>query len=241
MEDQNAGNEREVYARQAEQYERLIRREDYQGNILPALAAITSLRGKQVVELGAGTGRLTRLLAPLVRSIHAFDLSAHMLRLAGSSLVETGLHNWGLALADHRRLPVKGAVADVIIAGWSVCYLVTWNPSGWQADLQLALDEMERVLRPGGTILLLETLGTGHEMPNPPKHLLEYYRYLEGHGFQSTWIRTDYRFASLEEAEQLSRFFFGDELARAVVEKQWKTLPECTGIWWKQISDRRGF
>ena len=52
-------------------------------------------------------------------------------------------------------------------------------------------------------------------------------------GFAATTIRTDYRFESLVEAETLTRFFFGDGLADQVVEKNWRILPEWTGIWWK--------
>ena len=40
---------------------------------------------------------------------------------------------------------------------------------------------------------------------------------------------------SLDEAEELTRFFFGDELAARVVEKEWLILPECTGIWWLHV------
>jgi hypothetical protein len=66
--------------------------------------------------------------------------------------------------------------------------------------------------------------------------LAEFYAWLEGtHGFQTTNIRTDYQFDSLAEAEQLSRFFFGDELADEVVSKNWVILPECTGVWWKTV------
>jgi hypothetical protein len=36
----------------------------------------------------------------------------------------------------------------------------------------------------------------------------------------------------LSEAEKLTRFFFGEELARAVRWNNWIILPECTGIWW---------
>ena len=67
-------------------------------------------------------------------------------------------------------------------------------------------------------MILLESLGTGETAPHPPVHLEQYLTYLDHAGFHSTWIRTDYRFASLQEAEELSRFFFGDDLAQQIIE-----------------------
>src|SRR5690606_41310743 len=98
-----------------------------------------------------------------------------------------------------------------------------------------ALNEMRRVLRPNGTAVLLETMGTGSESPNPPAPgLAEFYAWLEGeHGFHYQWIRTDYQFAAVDGAEQLTRFFSGDELADCSVREQLTILPECTGIWWR--------
>jgi ubiquinone/menaquinone biosynthesis C-methylase UbiE len=84
----------EICRSQAEQYEALVSREDYQGNILRAIQQILPLAGLSVVELGAGTGRLTCLLAPLVQSIQAFDISPHMLDVANAKLGVSGLHNW---------------------------------------------------------------------------------------------------------------------------------------------------
>jgi hypothetical protein len=96
---------------------------------------------------------------------------------------------------------------------------------------------MKRMLRPGGTAVILETLGTGQEAPRPPTEgLAAYYAFLEDeHDFSSTWLRTDYRFNSLEEAEQLVRFFFGPELASRIVQEELLILPECTGIWWRTL------
>ena len=48
----------EIYRSQAEQYEALVSREDYRGNLLPAIQAVLPLEGMDVVELGAGTSRL---------------------------------------------------------------------------------------------------------------------------------------------------------------------------------------
>ena len=93
---------------------------------------------------------------------------------------------------------------------------------------------MKRVLRPGGTVIIVETLGTGSEEPHPPTEALAaYYALLEReHGFSRIWIRTDYRFASLPEAEDLTRFFFDDDLADRVATEELVVLPECTGIWY---------
>jgi ubiquinone/menaquinone biosynthesis C-methylase UbiE len=231
--------EKEVYEAHADQYERLIRREDYQNNLLEAIETYCLLDGIDVVELGAGTGRLTRLLAPHVRSIKAFDASAHMLAEAERSLREMGATNWETGVADHRQIPVPDGSADLVISGWSFCYLAVWGGADWQSALRIGLNEIKRILRPGGKIIIIESLGTGTQKPRPPEHLEAYFAWLteapfgDGTGFERGWTRTDYRFESLAEAVELSTFFFGDEMGRQVREKNWVILPECTGIWWK--------
>jgi ubiquinone/menaquinone biosynthesis C-methylase UbiE len=228
--------EKEVYEAHADQYERLIQHEDYQGNILAAIEAYFPLnKNLDVVELGAGTGRLTRLLAPRVRSIKAFDTSAHMLEVAEKSLREMGLSNWETGLADHRQVPVPDSCADLVISGWSFCYLAVWGGADWKSALQAGLDEIERIIRPNGMVLIIESLGTGTEKPRPPEHLEQYFAWLTEAGFERGWMRTDYRFESLEEAVELSTFFFGEEMGKEVLKKNWQILPECTGIWWKRV------
>lgn len=221
---------RTIYNEEAINYERLVSQEDYQGNILKTIASIKPLQGIDVVELGAGTGRVTRLLAPYVRSIKAFDASEHMLALAAASLKAGGWENWTLEVADNRSLPAADACADLSISGWSVCYLVDWNRENWREDVTKALREMARVLRPGGTIMLIETQGTGFTTPHPPEHLLGYYDFLQEQGFQFTWFRSDYRFTTEQDAVESSTFFFGKEMAEKI---EGVILPECTGIWCK--------
>jgi len=223
---------RDIYNRHADRYQALVSREDHQHNILPALNHITPLAGLDVIELGAGTGRLTTMLLPIVRTIQAFDASQPMLDIAIARLDQSPFHNWSVDVADHRSLPVEDGVADLVISGWSIVYMVVWHEDSWQEELGKALAEMRRVLRPGGTIIVLETMGTGYETPHPPDELAEYYAFLDREGFCSTWIRTDYKFESLDEAETLTRFFFGEELAEKALRENWVVLPECTGIWW---------
>jgi ubiquinone/menaquinone biosynthesis C-methylase UbiE len=213
----------------------LIACEDYQGNILKALREITPLENRFVLDLGAGTGRLACMLAPYVKHIHAFDISEEMLRVCRAKFSSSGLSNWQVDVADHRQLPVNDGSADLAVSGWSVAYLSVWNPETGRVELDKWLGEMKRVLRPNSFVVLFESLGTGNESPIKLEHLKDYYPWLDEVGFQNKWIRTDYKFESLAEAEELSRFFFGDELGDKVVKNNWVILPECTGVWWLKI------
>lgn len=222
-----------IYHQEADRYDRMVMREDSDSNILRAIRGIIDPAGLDVVELGAGTGRLTMLLAPLARSIRAYDASAAMLAVAEDKLRALGCGNWQAEVADHRALPVADASADLVISGWSICYLVDWAEADWQGSVRKALAEMRRVLRSGGRIVIIETMGTGVEIPRPPEKLLAYYQLLSDEGFASTWFRTDYRFASMAEAEELVPFFFGQEMLSACrAESEGVILPECTGLWW---------
>lgn len=224
-----------VYAHHGNEYEALVAHEDYQGNILAALRNITSLENRIVLDIGAGTGRLADMLAPLVSRVYAFDIASDMLRICREKLATSGLSNWEVNIADHRQLPVEDHSADLVVSGWSVSYLAVWNPESWRKELEKWLGEMKRVLKESNTIVLFESLGTGNESPIQLGHLKNFYSWLDEAGFQKKWIRTDYQFESLEEAEYLSRFFFGDPLGDKVKQNNWVILPECTGVWWRKV------
>ena len=225
----------EIYKTEGDKYEALIAREDHQGNILKSLQEITPLTDRLVLDLGAGTGRLACLLAPIVKSVHAFDISDEMLRVCREKFTKSGFSNWQVDIADHRNLPVADGSANLVVSGWSLSYLAVWNPDTWREELETWMAEMKRVLMPGGFIVLFESLGTGNDSPIKLGHLKDFYPWLDEMGFQNKWIRTDYKFESLAEAEELSRFFFGDELGKKVRENEWVILPECTGVWWLKI------
>ena len=225
----------EIYKTEGDKYEALIAREDYQGNILKSLREITPLENRVVYDLGAGTGRLSCMLAPQVSHVRAFDISEEMLRVCRKKLTANGLVNWQVDLADHRQLPVEDGSADLVVSAWSLSYLAVWNPDSWRTELEKWLGEMKRILKPNGIIVLFESFGTGNESPMKLEHLKDYYPWLDEVGFQNKWIRTDYKFESLDEAEHLSRFFFGDKVGDMVKENDWTILPECTGVWWKKL------
>ena len=227
--------QRKIYQSDGDRYEALIAREDYHGNILRAIEEILKVDGLDILDLGAGTGRLTLLLAVRAGSIRSFDASAEMLRVCRERLAASGLSNWQVDVADHRQLPVTDQSADLALSGWSVSYLVVWNQENGTAELDKWLAEMKRVLRSEGTIILFESLGTGNETPMRLEHVESTYQWLDSHGFENKWIRTDYKFESVDEAAELAGFFFGEEMADQIRKKESVILPECTGVWWRKV------
>jgi len=227
--------QREIYASHALEYERLVAAEDHQGNILRALRGILPLDGIEALDLGAGTGRLACLLAPHVKSVVALDVSVHMLQRARGAL-EAGTGAPALvAAAEHRWLPVGAATADLLVSGWSVSYVAVWDPERWRQNLDAWLREAKRVLRKSGWIVLFESLGTGNETPTRLPHLEDFYDWLSEAGFGFNWIRTDYRFESVEVADELVGFFFGEDIRNSIKRTPPVTLAECTGVWSMQV------
>lgn len=222
-----------IYEEEAARYHELIAK---QPSLKKVIEEIRPVSGLDVVDLGAGSGRLTAVLADQAKSIIALDAYEPMLQVAAERLRLAGYTNWNTQVADHRNLPLPDDSADLIVSGWSICYLGSDNLPDWKLNIQQVMNEMKRVLRTGGTIIIFETMGTGFETPNPPHFLKQYYASLEqNYGFSHKWIRTDYTFESVEQSEQLTRFFFSDELADRVAQNKLVHLPECAGVWWLQL------
>ncbi|MEW9701298.1 class I SAM-dependent methyltransferase [Paenibacillus sp. SI8] len=223
----------DIYKNEAAKYELLISR---QPNLIKIIEEIRAVKGLDIIDLGAGTGRLTTLLAQEAKSIIALDASETMLQITENKLKKLGYSNFLTKVADNRKLPLEDRSADVVVAGWTIAYLANTDVQDWKQNITQIISELQRVLRPDGTIIIFETMGTGTEVPDPPHVLKEYYRILvEEYGFNHKWLRTDYHFESINEAEELTRFFFGDALANKVRDEDLVCLPECAGVWWLQI------
>jgi ubiquinone/menaquinone biosynthesis C-methylase UbiE len=228
---------REMYFTHAAEYDAMIACEDYQGNLFTALNAIRSFDHADIVEWGAGTGRLTLMAAPHARSILATDRSEAMLDRAAEKLRAFDRLRWHVAVADHQHVPAASRSADLVLAGWTLPYLLPPYERDGHANLARVLTEMQRVLRPGGVIMIIDTLGTGYTTPQiVSPELGDYFEFLEDeYNFRSTWARTDYQFDSVDEAVRQLDWFFGAELTDRVTAERWLVVPECTGIWWKVV------
>lgn len=221
----------DVYLHRAEEYDQLVSAEDADGH-LEALLHRSVSRGV-IADIGAGTGRVTRLLAGHIAHSHLVERAAPMLEVAKRMLGDVSFETH---LADARALPLADQSVDAAIAGWVFAHFRHWMPDGWRAEVNAALAEMTRVTRPGGLLLVIETLGTGHETPRTHAALDEYFAHLEAQGFERQWVRTDYVFADVEQAARVCGAFFGETMAAEIRARGSERVPECTGVWSRSIA-----
>lgn len=118
---------------------------------LPADAA-------RVLEIAAGTGRVTRrLLERPLRELVVTDLNEPMLAEARRRVGDDPRASW--RTADAQELPFPDASFDAVVCAFCLMFV---------PDKARALGEMRRVLRPGGTLLLT----TWDSLANNPASLV---------------------------------------------------------------------
>jgi SAM-dependent methyltransferase len=106
------------------------------------LAHQPAFAGRDVLDLGVGTGRTTRYLAPLARQYVCVDSSPQMVEHVRTHLPGIAVH-----LADVRRLSAfTGGSFDFVFAACNLIDAVSHD------DRLQVLEEIRRVLRPSGVL-----------------------------------------------------------------------------------------
>lgn len=236
-----------IYANEAERYDAMVSAEDAAGHLPRALARVLPETGR-VVDIGCGTGRVTRaiLAARPQMTVVGIEPAEAMLAVARARSEAAGDgHRARFVVGSADALPVATGWADAAVAGWVYGHQVAWSPE-WATRIAAFLAEMRRVVRPGGTLAVCETLGTG--LPDEPSvarpptpGLAAYYAWLESeHGFVREEIDTSYEFPSVDDAVQGLGFFFGARLIDTIRARGWRRVPEWTGLWHRRLDDSDG-
>ena len=110
-----------------------------------ALIPYDELAGKDVLEIGCGTGVHTRLLAAAGANVSAVDLTPTAIELTTRRLQLAGLVA-DVREADAESLPYPDGSFDFV---WS------WGVIHHSADTQRVIAEIARVLRPSGRLSLM--------------------------------------------------------------------------------------
>ncbi len=117
---------------------------------------------RRLVDLGTGTGRMLRLLAPRAWAATGLDLSQSMLNIARAEAEAAGLAQAELRHGDIFRTGLPDGAADLVIVHQVLHYL---------SDPAAALAEAARLLEPGGRLLVVDFA------PHAREHLREEHRH----------------------------------------------------------------
>ena len=112
-------------------------------------------RAATLVDLGAGTGRLTLAAAAACRRVVAVDVSAAMLAALRAGAERLGLTNLEYVQAGFVSYEHRGAPVDFVYTRNALHQI----PDFWKA---LALDRIARMLRPGGILVVRDLVYDFH-------------------------------------------------------------------------------
>ena len=182
-----------LYRLEPDLYDRLIRAESLHPGILDWLPASPGT----VVEVGAGTGRLTLPLATRARELIAVEPAGPLRSILATRLAAAGFSHVTAVRGFFDRLPAPDGWADLVVA---CSALAPDDAHGGDAGLQ----EMERCCRAGGLVAIV--------MPQGPEWLVA-----RGYSQISFPGELLMKFRSPDEAVELAGIFYPhavDEIVR---------------------------
>lgn len=110
--------------------------------------------GGRAVDLGCGSGVHTALLADHYQEVLAVDLAEPMLAIARSRRPRTNVRYEHRDLADVT--PAEDGQFDLVLSAFTLHHV---------PDLELALLEMRRLVRPGGQLIAVDVVDERRQVP----------------------------------------------------------------------------
>lgn len=121
-----------------------------QPDALKALAHRVGQVGGKIADIGTGTGHTAFAFAELADLVYAVDITPQMLQVVSREAAKLGLTNVECVLADAEKMPFNDASLDGI-----TCRVAAHH---FKSVTDFA-SECARTIRPGGWVVLIDTVG----------------------------------------------------------------------------------
>jgi SAM-dependent methyltransferase len=204
-----------------EVYEVENRAQDADEDIWRVLAGLVDWTGRDVVDVGCGDGFHLPRFAGTARRVVGIEPHPPLVRRARARVA--GLPEVSVLAGSAQRLPLPDASVDVVHARTAYFFGPGCEPG---------LAEADRVLRPGGSLVIVDLdaqhrpYGDWMRADLPGYDGVEIDAFFDGQGFVSRRVETAWRFDSRADLAAVLRIEFSAKVAeRAVVEVVGLSLP----------------
>jgi SAM-dependent methyltransferase len=211
-------------------YELENRAVDRDGVLEQAMESIASWSGREVLDLGCGTGFHLPRFAALAARVYGVEPHPGLLRLAARRT--RSLANVTLLSGTAQAVPLPDASVDVAHARWAYFFGPGCEPG---------LRELARVVRRGGTAFVIDndatrsTFGRWFRRGYPTIDPSAVERFWAGQGWTRVPLDIDWRFDSRADLEAVVRIEFDPEVAAAILaEHPGTTVDYAVNLWWRR-------
>jgi ubiquinone/menaquinone biosynthesis C-methylase UbiE len=195
------------------------------------MAAIASWSGRDVLDLGGGSGFHLPRFADTAARVYGVEPHPSLLRLAARRT--RSLANVTVLGGTAQTVPLPNASVDVVHARWAYFFGPGCEPG---------LRELSRVVRRGGTAFVIDNDATRSTFgrwfrrgyPNIDPAAVE--RFWASQGWTRVQLEIDWRFDAREDLEAVVRIEFTPEVADAILaEHPGTTVDYAVNLWWRQF------
>ena len=215
-----------------ETYELENRSVDHDGVIESAMREVlggTGWAGRDVLDLGCGTGFHLARWAADARTVHGVEPHPDLAALATRRT--SRLANVTVLTGTAQRLPLPPSSVDVMQARWAYFFGPGCEPG---------LRELDRVMRRGGTAFVVDndtsrsTFGSWFRRGYPTVDASRVERFWSTHGWQRRLLDVEWSFSTRAELESVVRIELDERVADEVLaEHEGTSVDYAVNLWWR--------